>query len=422
MDKPFDAHGVTTLYKVKVPTGDLKIGMYVCELDRPWLDSPFLFQGFMLTTQADIEAVRKVCEYVYVDAYKTKCPETAETQRPIRSSQISWTAAPPEKRVSVEQEIDNARNTHKQISNLVKTFMDEIRFGRGVDIQLAKEAVSECVDSVYKNPDAMLLLTQLKNRDEYTSEHAMNVCIFSIVLGRYIGMPVHELRNLGLSGLMHDIGKMRVPLEILNKPGRLTDEEMAVMKAHTLHGRDILMSSRGIYAGAIDVAHGHHENLDGTGYPRGLTDIQISPFTRIVAVADTYDAITSDRVYQLGRTHMDAIGILNKEGGKRLDGELAMRFIECLGIYPAGSLVEMSNGEVALVIEVNPRQKLKPKVIMLLDPDKNPQSHRIVDLAKLDLDASGQAYRIKAILKNGSYNIDIKQYHERGLIQKAAAL
>ncbi|HYE35459.1 HD-GYP domain-containing protein [Methylocaldum sp.] len=422
MDKPFDSHAITTLFRVKVPVSDLRIGMYVCELDRPWLDSPFLFQGFALATQADIKAVQEACEYVYVDSYKTKYPETADTQRPIRSSQISWTAASPQKRVSVEQEIDNARNTHKQTSNLVKTFMDEIRFGRGVDIQLAKEAVSECVDSIYKNPDAMLLLTQLKNRDEYTSEHSMNVCIFSIVLGRYMGMPVHELRNLGLSGLMHDMGKMKVPLEILNKPGRLTDAEMALMKAHTVHGRDILMSSRGIYAGAIDVAHGHHENLDGTGYPRGLTDTQISPFTRIIAVADTYDAITSDRVYQPGRTHMEAIGLLNKEGGRHLDGELAVKFIECLGIYPAGSIVEMSNEEVALVIEVNPRQKLKPKVIMLLDQDKNPQSHRIVDLAKLDLDPFGQPYRIKAILKNGTYNLDIRQYHERGLVQKAAAL
>lgn len=296
--------------------------------------------------------------------------------------------------------------------------MDDIRFGRGVDIQLARDAVCECVDSVYRNPDAMLLLTQLKDRDEYTAQHSMNVCIFSIVLGRYLGMSIPELRNLGLSGLMHDMGKMRVPLEILNKPGRLTDEEMTVVKAHTVHGRDILMSTRGVYPGAIDVAYEHHENLDGTGYPNGLTDAQIMPYTRIVAVADTYDAVTSDRVYQSGRTHMDAIAILNNESGKRLDGNLVTKFVECLGTYPAGSLVEMSNGEVALVIEVNPRQKLRPKVIMLLDADKNPQPHRIVDLAKLDLDPCGQPYRIKAMLKNGSYNIDIKRYYEQGLIQR----
>ncbi|WP_434149547.1 HD-GYP domain-containing protein [Methylocaldum gracile subsp. desertum] len=420
MDKSFDSHGITTLGKVKVPVGDLKIGMYVCELDRPWLDSPFLFQGFMLATQADIEAVRKVCDYVYIDSYQTKYPETEHAQQPAKSSSISWTAAPPEKHLSVEQEIDNAENTHKQTSKLVKTFMDEIRFGRGLDIQLAKEAVSECVDSVYKNPDAMLLLTQLKNRDEYTSQHSMNVCIFSIVLGRHLGMSVDELRNLGLSGLMHDMGKMRVPLEVLNKPGRLSDEEMTLVKAHTVHGREILMSSHGIYPGAIEVAYQHHENLDGTGYPTGLTDAEIPSFTRIVAVADTYDAVTSDRVYQSGRTHMEAIAILYKESGKHLDAELASKFIECLGIYPAGSLVEMSNEEVALVIEVNPRQKLKPKVIMLLDSEKNPQPHRIVDLAKIDLDPCGQPYRVKTMLKNGSYNVDIKQHYERGLIQKAA--
>lgn len=198
----------------------------------------------------------------------------------------------------------------------------------------------------------------------------MNVCIFSIVLGRHLGMSVDELRNLGLSGLMHDMGKMRVPLEVLNKPGRLSDEEMTLVKAHTVHGREILISSHGIYPDAIEVAYQHHENLDGTGYPTGLTDAEIPAFTRIVAVADTYDAVTSDRVYQSGRTHMETIAILYKESGKHLDAELASKFIECLGIYPAGSLVEMSNEEVALVIEVNPRQKLKPKVIMLLDSEK----------------------------------------------------
>ncbi|MGX2041875.1 HD-GYP domain-containing protein [Methylocaldum sp. MU1018] len=418
MDKPLDSHGMKTLLKVKVPVGDLKIGMYVCELDRPWLDSPFLFQGFPLATQADIEAVRKVCEYVYVDAYRTRYPESDEIRRP---SPMVRTSAPPEKRASVEQEIDNAQNIHEQARKLVTWFMDEIRLGRGVDIRLARDVVSECVASICQNPDAMLFLTQLKNRDEYTSQHAMNVCIFSIVLGRHIGLPLPELRNLGLSGLMHDMGKMKVPLDILNKPGRLTEQEMAVMKAHTSHGRDILMASGGIYPGAVEVAYEHHENLDGTGYPRGLGDAEISPFTRIVAIADTYDAVTSDRVYQPGRTHMDAIGILNKESGKRLDAELSAKFIECLGIYPAGSLVEMSNEEVALVIEANPRQKLRPKVVLLLDPDKNPRPHRIVDLSKLDLDPSGQPYRIKAILKNGTYDVDIRQYHEQGLIQKAAA-
>lgn len=420
MDNRIDSPGITTLNKIKVAAGDLKIGMYVCELDRPWLDSPFLFQGFMLETQADIEAVRKICKYVYIDSYRTQFPETATARRPIKSSRLSWTAAPPEKRMSVEREFDRAQNAHTQTSELVRTFMDDIRFDRGIDIQLAKDAVCECVDSVYRNPDAMLLLTQLKNRDEYTAQHSMNVCIFSVVLGRYLGMSIPELRNLGLSGLMHDMGKMKVPLDILNKPGRLTDEEMTLVKAHTVHGRDILMSSRGVYPGAIDVAYEHHENLDGTGYPSGLTDAQIMPYTRIVAVADTYDAVTSDRVYQLGRTHMDAIAILNSESGKRLDGGLVTKFVECLGTYPAGSLVEMSNEEVALVIEVNPRQKLKPKVIMLLDADKNPQPHRIVDLAKLDPDPCGQPYRIKTMLKNGSYNIDLKQYHEQGLIQRTA--
>lgn len=389
MDEP------KVITKVMVPSSDLQIGQYVCELDRPWLDTPFLFQGFMLLTDEDIQAVKDICQFVYIDAERSLCKQPAVKPKRLQTG-------------SFEKSLESAQINRKNTSRLLKSFVDEVKLGRGIDANAAKEVVAECVDSIVKNPDAMLLLARLKNRDAYTAEHSENVLVFSIALGRFIGLSLQDLRNLGFSALMHDMGKIQIPLEILNKPERLNPEEMQIMKKHAELGRDILMSCSNIYMGAIDVAHTHHEQIDGNGYPRGLRAEQLSPFSKIVSIADTYDAITSDRVYQLGRTHMEALGILQKAGGKQFDPHLAIRFIECLGIYPPGSVIEMSNGEVALVIQMNPKAKLKPKVVMLLDEFKKPQKHRIVDLSKLELDASSQAYRIAAMLRCDAYGLDLK--------------
>jgi HD-GYP domain-containing protein (c-di-GMP phosphodiesterase class II) len=272
---------------------------------------------------------------------------------------------------------------------------------------------------VLNAPDALMLMTQLKNRDEYTAQHSMNVCIFSIALGRQINLSLDELNNLGLCGMMHDMGKMQVPLEVLNKPGRLTAEELTVMQSHTTKGWKILLNTQGMYAGAVDVAYSHHERLDGKGYPRQLKAEQITPYTRIVAIADAYDAISSDRVYKKGQTHLEAIKILTEASSTgHLDSGLAMKFIECLGIYPAGCLVELSSGEVGMVIEVNPKAKLKPKVLMLLDKNKQHCNHYIADLAFLGQNVDGQQFSIKKIMRADDCGVDLLKYYQSGLLQK----
>ena len=217
-----------------------------------------------------------------------------------------------------------------------------------------------------------MYLTMIRNKDEYTSQHSFNVAILSIVLGRYAGMNVRELENIGTCGLLHDMGKVNVPLDILLKEGKLSDHEFAVMKQHTTFGRDILMSGRNIFSGSVDVAFGHHENNDGSGYPRGLEGHQLSQNTKIVAIVDKYDAITADRVYQRGRTHMEAITILNKIVSKNeIDNGLTLGFISTLGMFPPGSIVELSSGEIAIVLQQNPANRLRPQVMLVRDADKN---------------------------------------------------
>jgi HD-GYP domain-containing protein (c-di-GMP phosphodiesterase class II) len=230
------------------------------------------------------------------------------------------------------------------------------------------------------------------------------------------------LNNLGLCGMMHDMGKMLVPLDILNKPGKLETEEMQIMQSHTTLGYELLKSSHDMYPGAIDVAWTHHERLDGNGYPRQILHSAISHFAKIVTTVDMYDAITSDRVYQKGRTHLEATNILTNMSGSHLDPLLVIKFIECLGVYPPGCVVEMTNGSIAIVVEVNEKIKLRPKIIILLDEDKNRVSEEVViDLSKMVTDRTGDFYTIKGIVKAEDWNIDSSKYYQEGVLQKGFA-
>jgi len=410
---------IESIELVRVDVKDLKVGMFVSKLDRPWLDTNFVFQGFELKNQADIEEVQRQCDFVYIDVNK----QTHLSKYVARSSPYSKDyleqVKPPEKRSSFKQEIKRAEVIYRKTSGLVKSFMEEIQLGRPINVLAARKAVSYCVDSILNAPDALMLMTQLKNRDEYTAQHSMNVCIFSIALARQINLSVEELNNVGLCGMMHDMGKMRVPLEILNKAGRLDPEELKVMQSHTGLGWQLLLSTNGMYAGAVDVAYSHHERMDGKGYPRHLTAEQITPYSRIVAIADLYDAVSSDRIYQKGRPHLDAIKILTDCSiSGHLDPPLTMKFIECLGIYPSGSIVELNSGEVAMVVEINPKSKLKPKIMMLRDADKKTCNPYIVDLSMVGLNADGQQYSIKKVLRPDECDIDLLKYYQGGLLQK----
>ena len=405
-----------SIEETKINAKDLQIGMYVSRLDRPWLETTFLFQGFELKTTDDIKEVQKQCGYVFVDVSKqVKNVRNAVKATPYSKGWIETRKAPP-KKTSFSQEFTYAESVYHKTGSLVKSFMEHVTLGRTINVEIAKKAVAECVKSIINSPDALMWLTQLKNVDEYTSQHSMNVCIFSIALGRQLDLSEPELEDLGLCGMMHDMGKMKVPIHILNKPGRLEPEELAIMQSHPTLGQKLLIPSHGLPGCVIDAAYGHHERLDGKGYPRKLTAERVAPYTRIVTIADMYDALSSDRVYKKGKTHLESIKIMTQASGGQLDPSLVIKFIESLGIYPPGNLVELSDGEVAVVIESNPVKKLKPKITMLLDENKKRIKPRLVDLSKIDLDASGQTYAIKRMVRPEDYDIDINLLYKMGLV------
>ncbi|MGZ8189617.1 MAG: HD-GYP domain-containing protein [Methylococcaceae bacterium] len=415
----------SSLEKVFTPVNNLAVGMYVVELDRPWLESPFPFQGFELKSEATIQAVKEVCDYVYIDMTRMKKAESPFIKgiNSLANNQnILSYGAPPKKLSVFEKEIINTEKVYESTGALVANFMDKIATGGGIDTKLAKQAVAECVNSVLHSPDAALWLTQLKHKDEYTAQHSLNVCVLSIVLGRHINLSEANLNIVGLCGMMHDMGKMLVPLEILNKPGKLETEEMQIMQSHTTLGYELLKSSEDMHQSAIDVAHSHHERLDGKGYPRQIPSKSLTEFARIVAIADMYDAITSDRVYQKGRTHLEATNIISNVAGQHLDQTLVIKFIESIGVYPPGCLVQMTNGAIAIVVEVNEKLKLRPKIIIILDEEKNPVPEQVIDLSAMVADKNGDIYTIKGIVRAEDWNIDSSKYYQEGILQKGFAM
>lgn len=409
MNKDHNIFLTSSVEPIQIDVRELRVGMYVCKLDKPWLDSPFLFQGFELKNQTDVDAVRKECQFVFIDVEKQELAlKNSHKNTAYLTTGTLEKKSPVPPKTSFIQEIDHAANIYGKTSDLVRGFMEDVQLGRAINVAIAKTMIAQCVDSILNAPDALLWMTQLKRRDIYTAQHSMNVCILSIALGRQIGLTVEELHNLGLCGMMHDMGKMRVPLDILNKPAKLEPQELIIMQHHTVYGWKLLMSSKDMYAGAIDVARSHHERLDGKGYPSHISDTQITPYSRIVTIADIYDAISSDRVYQQGRSHLEAINIMTKMCDTQLDSKLTYKFIECMGIYPAGNVVELNSGEVAVILEVNPLHKLKPKIVLLLDENKQPRPLQLVDLLLMDGMEVGNR-TIKSIIKAEKYNINLEQ-------------
>lgn len=400
--------------RIKMPIGQLSIGMYVVELDRPWSETAFLFQGFRIRQQQEILLLAEVCQYVWVDARRS-----VGMQRQVEENLAAAATAelqPVIEKVDFNLEMQQAEPAFHSAREQSLRLLEAVRLGHELDVVQVKVVVKECVESMLRNPGAMLWLARIKHSDEYTAEHCLRVAIFSIALGRELGLRQDELEHLGMCGMLHDVGKIKVPSAILNKPGALTPHELRVMQSHASEGRKLLMSNEQVTAAAVDVAFSHHERLDGRGYPRGLDAPRIPYFAKIVAVVDAYDAINSDRPYSKGKSSLEALRILFEASGSHFDEELVKVFVRRIGIYPPGEIVEMNNGEVGIIIACSPLSKLKPKILLVLDEGKQSAPERVVDLQHAPRDRSGRSYRIKDVYPTGAFGIDIEVYRRKGLV------
>lgn len=365
--------------------------MYICDLDRPWLETPFLLQGIPVNTLKDIEDVCKVCEYVYIDSDRGKdsvhAISAAKIEHTIKKEMENIPDASRTSRypvtIPLEEEIQKANNIQLKTRNMAQQYLDDLRTGKNITPDEAKGVVTDVVDSMIRNPSALMCYTLMQNRDERTSDHSMNVCVLALAFGRHLDLPEDELNELGIAALLHDLGKVEIPMEVLHKKGKLTDEEFNIIRAHPAHGKTILEKANGrVPRSMIDVAYSHHERADGHGYPQGLTSKQMSLFVKIVAIVDVYDALTSDRSYHDGISSHDALKRMYEWRETDFDPDLLEKFIQCLGTYPVGTVVELNTGDIGVVIEVDPKCRLKPRMMLVMYPDKQlRESSIIVDLS-----------------------------------------
>jgi len=401
--------------KILVYPSDLKMGMYVAELDRPWVESPFLFQGFVIENDKDISKIRSLCEHVYVDTERS-LPETVLNLRPAEKSGAGKKPGKKHQKADLFSEaefrksLEGAYCVYKDARGWIDTMLEDARLGESIDTAKARDLVISLADQVITNPDALVWLTHLRNRDEYTATHCINVCILALSFGRDLSLDDAQLHRLGMGALLHDIGKMQVPDEVLNKPGRLTKEEFEVIMGHPSHGHAMLVDDHELDEGSLHIVLHHHERLDGNGYPNGMAGDDIPLLTRISSIVDVYDAITSDRCYHEGIAPALALENLFKWSAGNFDVSLLEKFIKCLGIYPIGSVVRLNTKAVGVVVATDADHRIKPIVLLVADGnDKLYFPRRLINLSSAVWEESDQPITIVEVLEPGSLGIGLKE-------------
>ncbi len=317
-----------------------------------------------------------------------------------------------ENKVVLETDLLEAKEVHLKSREMIRDVVEDLRRDRPIDIEKVNEVIDEMVESVGNNPDALLWLTKLKSRDTYAYDHGIDVAVYMLAFGRHLGYPKDKLRVLGLSGLMQDIGKLRVNEQILAKSGKLSDEEFEEVKVHVHHSVDILRQTNDIPREVLMVVAQHHERLDGSGYPRRLKGDQIYSFAAMAGIVDSFEALVSQRPYAEAISTHQALQQLNRWKGTSFHEALTEQFIQCIGIFPVGSLVELNTGDVAVVIGQNKVRRLKPKVMLLLDPDKQAYQYpSTLDLINDPMSSDRTPYQIKRDLPTGAYGIDPQEFY-----------
>lgn len=419
---------------VQVDVANLQMGMFIVELDRPWLETPFLMQGFELRNKAQLRTLEKYCQHVFIRGRSTVVKKQAQPSINVKPPKlmgkaekgtmlkhVGRTKQTKKRRVFrsrpvyettslVREEHPVAEKAYRKGKSDIKKILHSAQFGQMLNTEAAEEVVASCVDSMLRNPDAMIWMSRIKHENEYTAEHCLNVCILAIAFGRHLNFDESELQMLGLCGLLHDVGKMRTPKLILNKRGALTEEEFTIMKQHTVDGYKLLKEEGGAPGLPVDVALNHHEKPDGSGYPRGLKGDEISEYARIIAIVDAYDAITSDRCYSRAIPPVDAQKEIYQSRGKQFDEEYALAFMQAIGPYPPGTIVELRNGMVGIVLAGRRKFRHLPTVILLRDAEKNVIEEQTVDLLLTDGGDLDKEFLIRRSLRDGSYDIKLEDY------------
>ncbi|MFY8116779.1 MAG: HD-GYP domain-containing protein [Roseateles sp.] len=381
----------------KIPTPQVRLGMYIQALEGSWLSHPFWKTRFVLTDQTDLDAlhgsgvpaviidVSRGCDVapapaVVAVAAVPPAQTTPSAAQPAASpTDFARGQAPT---LSMSEEVARAAQLVNRSRQAVISLFGEARLGRAIDTEQCLPLVEDVANSVARNPSALISLARLKTKDDYTYMHSVAVCALMVALARQMGLDETETREAGLAGLLHDVGKMMMPLEVLNKPGALTDPEFAVMRTHPERGYEALREGGKVSEPVLDVCLHHHEKMDGSGYPKKLKGDQISLLARMGAVCDVYDAITSNRPY---KTAWDPAGSIQRmaQWQGHFDPVVFQNFVKSVGIFPVGTLVKLASGRLAVVVDQNPANLVAPMVrVFYSTRSKMPIPVQLLDLSQ----------------------------------------
>lgn len=398
----------------------LQIGMSIVELDQPWEDSPFLLQGFTIKTDKELHLLREYCHWVVIQVTQRQARIIKALPEAIRV-EMSKSPKKPKPKNNRRSNIDDYTSDIKQSQKAFKatrkmaiSVFNAVRQNRQTNLMECVEVVEDVVKTVIHNTDALRFLTMIKHKDGYTAEHSVNVCILCAGFARHLGLSSSDIVAVALAGLLHDVGKSKVPLEILNKPGSFTEMEAAIMSEHTTYGYEILKNQFKTNKDAMDVAYSHHERYDGRGYPRNLRGEQIPYFGRLVCIVDAYDAMTSQRCYGQPKSNEKALRIILENARLQFDPKLASAFVKFIGLHATGSLTELNTGELAIIYQPNPHRFDRPIVLLVTDSSQNQLRYPV----KLDLaDAQHESISVIGQHPSGYKNIDVSDQIKQFLNQ-----
>ncbi|MDC7701378.1 HD-GYP domain-containing protein [Vogesella indigofera] len=373
-----------------IDIADVKIGMYVHDLNCDWTSHPFFRKRFLIKSDDEIaKIVEAGIHEIYIDTEKgldvSHARSVDEVNASLQQQMIEAVTGKPAPIITLSfaEELGRANRIKSQAHALVKTVMQDVRLGRAVELEQVEPMIESITESVLSNSGALLTLLRIKNKDDYTFLHSVSVGTLMIAFCRSVGMDMETIHLAGLGGILHDTGKALVPDEVLNKPGRLTEDEFDIIKRHPRDGFDILSRTEGIGEIPLDITLHHHERVDGSGYPHKLNGDTISTLAKMAAIVDVYDAITADRCYHKGMAPTDALRKIFEWSKYHFDPKLVQAFMRCVGIYPVGTLVLLESGKLGVVIEQHDSNLLTPKIKVMFSSKSNTYLQpEIIDLSR----------------------------------------
>jgi HD-GYP domain-containing protein (c-di-GMP phosphodiesterase class II) len=382
---------------------NLEPGMFVAELDRPWLETPFAIQGFVVRDTDEVLYVSSYVDHVYVDAEYTGVQQSLKLKCAAMETS-------PRKRLTLKEEFKRTRVCFESATKTLDRIFGAIRSGYGEDLSAVQEAVNPLIEGVFRNQDAVAALLLLKESGEYRYHHGVSMAVWSAILGRHIGLHRDQLEKLAVGCAMCDIGMTQLPPELLGQAGNLTEEQMRVVKAHPRIGAELVANSPNVDFEILGIIENHHERMDGSGYPRGIEGASIPLLGRIAGLVDTYDAMITARPYARPRTSHEATQELLDCKDSLFQGALVEQFVQAIGLFPTGTMVELNSGEVAIVVAQNATRRLKPEVVIVMNAElERLESPRALDLARQPIAAEGERWITKELLP-GSHGINCEDF------------